>query len=215
MSNFYYKKPLPQGLYAITPPQINHSIQLMEKVGALLEGGIRYLQYRDKSNIKQEREQIARRLKYLCYDYEVPFIVNDDIVLAKAVDADGVHLGQEDINIKQAREYLGHDILIGASCYGNLKLAQQCIKDSADYIAFGSFFHSPTKPKAKLIKPEILKVAKKHFKVPICAIGGITLENSKVLVEQGADWLAVISALFDAPNPELMARKFARIFEQK
>lgn len=203
------------GLYAITPAQLKYSMQLIHQITAVIEGGARYLQYRDKSNTYQEKEHMARALMRLCYDYGVPLIINDNIEIAKAVGADGVHLGKADINIHEARKYLGHHAIIGASCYGDLRMAKNAISAGANYVAFGSFFRSITKPQASIIKPEILHYAKKYFKVPICAIGGITIENASQVIKQGADWIAVTSGIFNQPDPYHTAEQFAKLFQDR
>ena len=122
--------------------------------------------------------------------------MNDEIALAIKVDADGIHLGKSDPYIAGARERLGDKAMIGCSCYNNLDRAQQAAKSGADYITFGAFFPSPTKPEAAHATPDIIQTAKQKFKLPVVAIGGITPENGQSLIEAGADMLAVISGIY-------------------
>lgn len=189
-----------RGLYAITP----EGPGLPDKVRAALEGGIALLQYRRKGGTRQEAEQIAR----LARDYRVPVIVNDDVELAIAVGADGAHLGREDGDLSAARKKLKGRIL-GASCYDRLDLARTAVAAGVDYVAFGSVFASPTKPGAVRAP---LSLFANDLGVPKCAIGGITLDNAPQLIAAGADLLAVISDLFDAPDIAARARAYATLF---
>jgi thiamine-phosphate pyrophosphorylase len=189
-----------RGLYAITP----ESPDLIDKVRRALDGGIALLQYRRKRH--DERE--ARQLIALARRYKVPVIVNDSVDLALQLDADGAHLGRDDGELGAARRRLAGRML-GASCYGDAQLAQRAVRAGADYIAFGSVFASPTKP-AALRAP--LSLFRQDLAVPICAIGGITLENAPQLIAAGADLLAVISDLFDAPDITARAAQYRRLF---
>jgi thiamine-phosphate pyrophosphorylase len=189
-----------RGLYAVTP----EGPRLIEKVRAALEGGIALLQFRRKRGTREEAEEIAR----LARDYRVPLIVNDDIELALAVGADGAHLGREDGDLFIARTKLTGRIL-GASCYDRLELATTAVAAGADYVAFGSVFASPTKPGAVRAP---LSLFANDLGVPKCAIGGITLDNAPQLIAAGADLLAVISDLFDAPDITARARAYAKLF---
>ena len=189
-----------RGLYAITPdgPAIE------EKVQQALEGGIALLQYRRK---RQASTGEARALLALCRRHGVPFIVNDDVELALAVDADGVHLGGEDGDLPAARARMGNRLL-GASCYDRPELARAAIAAGADYIAFGSVFASPTKPAAVRAPLSLFN----DFQLPRCAIGGITLQNAPQAIAAGADMLAVISDLFDAPDIARQAAAYRKLF---
>jgi thiamine-phosphate pyrophosphorylase len=189
-----------RGLYAITPdgPAIG------EKVQQALEGGIALLQYRRK---QQASTGEARALLALCRRHGVPFIVNDDVELALAIDADGVHLGREDGDLSAARAKMGNRLL-GASCYNRSELARAAIAAGADYIAFGSVFASPTKPAAVRAPLSLFD----DFQVPRCAIGGITLQNAPQVIAAGADMLAVISDLFDAPDIARQAAAYRKLF---
>ncbi len=200
-----------RGLYAITPaadaPDTRHA-----RVAAVLTGGATVLQYRDKASSDGARLEQARALRKLAAQHAALFIVNDDPRLAAQVEADGVHLGQDDGDIASARALVGPDALIGVSCYGDLNLAQRAIAAGADYIAFGAAFASPTKPDAAHAPIALFQAARARWTLPIVAIGGIRPDNAPVLVDAGVDALAVISALFDAPDPQAAAAQFASFY---
>jgi len=190
-----------RGLYAITP----EGPGLVAKVRAALQGGIALLQYRNKHGTLDEAREIAR----LAREHGVPLIVNDDVELALAIDADGAHLGRDDGDFPAAREKLKGKIL-GASCYDRLELARSAVAAGADYVAFGSVFASPTKPQAVRAP---LPLFKSDLGVPLCAIGGITLQNAPQVIAAGADLLAVITDLFDAPDIAARARAYGKLFQ--
>jgi thiamine-phosphate pyrophosphorylase len=194
-----------RGLYAITPDGGN-SAELLEKVRAALEGRIALLQYRRKKRNAAEAWQIVE----LAHSYGVRVVINDDVALALEVGADGAHLGRDDGDLALARKLLSRRIL-GASCYGDLGAAQAAVRAGADYVAFGSVFASPTKP-AAVRAPLSLFGEARALGVPLAAIGGITLENASPTIGAGADLLAVISDLFDAPDIRARARDYARLF---
>ncbi|MGQ0577405.1 MAG: thiamine phosphate synthase [Betaproteobacteria bacterium] len=198
------------GLYAITPGLADSAL-LTGKVRAALRGGARVVQYRNKAADKGLRHEQALQVARLCRGAGACFIVNDSIELASAVAADGVHLGKDDGGIGAARALLGPGKLIGVSCYNQLWRARDAVAQGADYIAFGSFFPSPTKPNAENASRDLLRAAK-EFSRPIVAIGGITPDNAAELIEAGADAVAVLSAVFDAPDVECAARRIAGLF---
>ncbi len=200
-----------RGLYAITDGTRDTAL-LVRKVSLALAGGARVIQYRDKHSDGDHRREQALSLAQLCNAANVPLIINDDVDLTLACGADGVHLGGDDVTIATARRALGENRLIGASCYNRLDLARKAVADGADYVAFGSFFASPTKPNAVRATPELLRAARTELKVPLVAIGGISPENAALLVTAGADMLAVISAVFSAPDIESAAQSFAAEF---
>lgn len=200
-----------RGLYAVTPDEAD-SARLMALVRSALAGGARILQYRNKTADTTLRHEQAASLRALCREYGAALIVNDDLELALAVDADGLHLGGEDGSLAAARARLGPSKLLGASCYRSLENAERAIAEGADHIAFGSFFVSTVKPGAVRSSPSLLTEAKRKFKVPVVAIGGITLENASQLIAAGADSVAVISALFGTPDIALAANKFNALF---
>ncbi|MDQ1314180.1 MAG: thiamine-phosphate pyrophosphorylase [Pseudomonadota bacterium] len=204
----------PGGVYAITFETADTE-KLLTQVEAALAGGIAAVQYRDKSGDVARRHEQASELVALCRRYGVPLIVNDDLRLADLCDADGVHLGRDDGSLREARIILGRDKLIGASCYQSLELAQAAQAAGADYVAFGSFFSSPTKPDAGQASLDLLRDAAPRIHVPLVAIGGITLVNAPQLLDAGADSLAVLSALFDAPDIRASARALNHLFESE
>lgn len=201
----------PSGVYALTPECADTS-RLLQIVEAALRGGVASVQYREKTGDVALRHEQASELLELCRSYHVPLIINDDLRLADLVDADGVHLGRDDASLKEARLILGPEKIIGASCYQSLDLAQQAEAASADYVAFGSFYSSPTKPQAVRAPLQLLHDANK-LSVPVVAIGGITLENAPMLIEAGADAIAVITALFDVADIEKAAQELNQLFE--
>jgi thiamine-phosphate pyrophosphorylase len=189
-----------RGLYAITP----EAPDVIDKVRQALEGGITLLQYRRKERDLHE----AREIVSLVRRYQVPVIVNDDVELALEVGADGAHLGREDGELAVARKRLAGRIL-GASCYNDLQLAREAVRAGADYVAFGSVFASPTKPGAVRAP---LSLFRQDLPVPRCAIGGITLQNAPQVIAAGADLLAVISDLFEAPDIAERATQYGKLF---
>ena len=191
-----------RGLYAITP----EGGELERKVRLALEGGVALLQYRRKSKNIQE----ARAIIQLARQFTVPMIINDDVELALELGADGAHLGREDGDLRAARARLAGRVL-GASCYDDLSLARAAVQTGADYVAFGSVFASPTKP-AAVRAPLSLFSDAKSLGVPLAAIGGITLQNAPQLIAAGADLLAVISDLFDAPDIRQRAGDYGKLF---
>ncbi len=186
-------------IYAITPAEEN-TTTLLAQVESAIKGGVRLIQYRDKSLSSSIRIEQAKALRSLCNKYNTLLLINDDIELAKICEADGVHLGQSDSTLLTAREYLGEKAIIGITCHDNLELAQKAVNEGADYISFGCFFPSKTKPNAKPAPLSVLTKAKEQFKLPIVAIGGITKENAQSLIEAGADLLAISAGLFNNPD---------------
>ena len=202
------------GLYAIADTGTLDDGELFEKVRMVLGGGCRILQYRDKSCHEEKRLRQAAELRKMCSHAGTLFIINDDAELAMQVNADGVHCGKEDATVRETRARYP-TLLIGASCYNSLSRALQAVNNGADYIAFGSFFSSSTKPQAKAADLETLQQAKKMFEQPIVAIGGIIAENAEILISSGASAVAVISGVFLTPNPRLSSRKIAALFEKQ
>jgi thiamine-phosphate pyrophosphorylase len=202
-----------KGLYAITPDELD-TAKLLQQAECALRGGATVLQYRNKLADAMLRLAQATALRDMTRKFGVIFIVNDDVRLALKVSADGVHLGADDGDIAAARAVLGRDKSIGASCYNRAPLAIEAVRQGADYVAFGAFFPSSVKPGAVAAEVPMLESVRRELKVPIVAIGGITLENGKQLVAAGADALAVISALWQAPDIEQAAKEFSQLFEQ-
>jgi thiamine-phosphate pyrophosphorylase len=202
------------GLYALTP-DISETRAMSASVGAALDGGAAAIQYRNKTAAPDLRLQQARVLRALCAEHGAAFIVNDDVDLAHAVIADGVHLGRDDASIADARARLHRGALIGASCYDSLDRAEAAVAAGADYVAFGSFYPSSTKPQAARAGLSLILAAKARWTVPVVAIGGITVANAPVLIDAGADAVAVISALFDARDVAAAARSFVALFDRR
>ncbi len=204
------KPSLRRGLYLITPEGQGPG-QLLDRVLPLLPH-VSCLQLRNKTMSADALRTLARDLRDACTDAEVTFIINDDARLAGEVDADGVHLGEHDGAIADARKLLGPTAIIGASCYDDLLVAQAAADAGADYVAFGAFFPSPTKPLAHRASIGLLRESA-CLQVPRVAIGGITPDNAGQLVAAGADLVAVISGVFDAPDPIAAARAYLSCFE--
>lgn len=205
-----------RGLYAITPDWID-SRRLLMATEAILAAGCRFLQYRNKSASDCHRQEQAVSLRGLTRKYGARLIINDDIDLALFCGADGVHLGEDDGEPAAARIRLdaaGPGKILGASCYQSLDKAVSAARMGADYIAFGSFFASPTKPLARRADLGLLAAGKAMTGLPACAIGGITPDNAGELVRAGADLLAVISALYEADDPGRATRQFMTLFEE-
>jgi len=201
-----------QTLYAITDSQLLTGDALFTGVAAALKGGCKLVQYRDKSDDKARKLFEAKSLLALCNQYHAQLLINDDVGLAQEVGAHGVHLGQDDINPIAARIILGSSAIIGVTCHDSLELARKAIKDSANYIAFGRFFSSNTKPDARPAPISLISEARAQFgNTPIVVIGGITLENGKQLLDAGADMLAVCHSLFSADDVSAQARKFIEL----
>lgn len=201
------------GLYAITP-QSTDTAALLAKVRLALQGGAKVVQYRDKRDDVALRFEQASELLALCREFGVPLLINDDLRLADLSGADGLHIGRDDGSLREARLILGPRSLIGVSCYNDLNLARAAQEGGASYAAFGSFFASPTKPHAVAAPLDLLRQAKRELTIPLVAIGGITCENGAALVEAGADALAVISAVFDAPDIRAAAIEFDLLFNK-
>ncbi len=204
-----------RGLYAITPDW-HDTRRLLIATEAILAAGCRVLQYRNKQTSDCHRQEQVVALRGLTHQYGARLIVNDDVELALFCEADGVHLGADDGLLAAARVRLnaaGATKILGASCYQSLPLALAAATAGADYLAFGSFFASPTKPQAKRADPALIAAAKSATGLPVCAIGGITLDNAGSLLAAGADLLAVISALYDTPDPHQAALNFTQLFK--
>jgi thiamine-phosphate pyrophosphorylase len=200
------------GLYVITDAALTPGDALIPAVAAALRGGARVVQYRDKSTDAQRRAEQAAALVALCAQYGALLIVNDDVELAAAVGAAGVHLGRDDPDMHAARRRLGATAIIGVSCYNQLTRAEAAAAQGADYVAFGRFFPSRTKPDAVAASPELLAAARRTLDLPLVAIGGITPDNGAQLLAAGADLLAVIHGVFGQPDIEAAARRFAALF---
>jgi thiamine-phosphate pyrophosphorylase len=198
-----------RGLYAITQTEHKSCDTILLEVESALRGGVVVVQYRDKQ--PQDADALASQLLKLCQRFQVPLLINDDVALAERIGADGVHIGRDDGSIKRARQRLGEQAIIGVSCYNSIEHAQQAQAQGATYVAFGRFFPSSSKPLALPASIETLRLAKLALSIPIVAIGGILPENGSLLLEAGADLLAVIGGLFDE-QPEQAARTYQALF---
>ncbi|HEX3632867.1 MAG TPA: thiamine phosphate synthase [Casimicrobiaceae bacterium] len=205
-------RPRLAGLYVLTP-DLADTAALAARAGLALSGGASAIQYRNKSAPPALKRQQAVALRSLCSARGATFIVNDDIELAHAVDADGVHLGRDDASIAAARARLGPAAIVGVSCYDQIERAEAAIAAGGDYIAFGSFYPSLVKPDA--VRPPLRLIAEAKARWPdisVVAIGGITAANAAPLIEAGADAVAVISAVYDAPDVASAARELVACF---
>lgn len=202
-----------KGLYAITDTSHIDYATMLEKTHAILQAGAHILQYRFTETEHKDRIIQATQLNQLCHLFKVPLIINNDIDLAMQINAAGVHLGKDDPPIDEARATLGKHAIIGCSCYNDLSRASDAIGAGADYLAFGAFFPSPSKPEATYATPAIITQAKLAF-VDTCvvAIGGITPENGRSLITAGADILAVISGLYRSAHPFNATTKYINLF---
>lgn len=193
-----------RGLYLITnddPIQL-----LLEKLdAALATRQIAILQYRRKKVDKADQPAEVEQIKQLCEKYQVPFVINDDLKLAAQFGL-GVHLGQSDGEITDAKSQLPEGVIIGRTCLNSLELAQKAIADGATYVAFGAVYATATKPEAGNVGIEVIKQAAAQYDLPICAIGGLTVENSKPVIEAGADLCGVISDILGRSTAEIPAR---------
>ena len=222
-------KPAIRGLYAIADSAYLDAASFVPAVRAALDGGARVIQYRDKlagaaargesqgwsghkHGTPAQRQAIAHELNRLCLERGVPLLINDDVALAAEIGAAGVHIGRDDPDLAAARRLLGDAAIIGVSCYNELGRAQAAVAAGADYVAFGRFFPSRTKPHAVQATSELLHIARETLRVPIVAIGGITPENGGALLAAGADALAVIEGVFGQPDIRAAAERYAALF---
>ena len=203
----------PCGLYAITERRSTTPGTIIEQVALAIDGGAVMIQYREKHLPREERGREARALATLCHERDVPLIINDDIELAAACGAAGVHLGQDDAPVSRARRRLGQRAIIGVSCYNRMERARTAAGTDASYVAFGRFFPSKTKPGALQAQPALLEQARREIRLPIVAIGGITPANGAELVHAGADLLAVIHGVFGQTDIRAAARRYAALFD--
>jgi thiamine-phosphate pyrophosphorylase len=206
------RQPFPGGLYAITDAHLIPSGELINRVAAAIRGGATVIQYRNKSSSHEECRQQAAALASLCHDQNILLIINDDVELAADVGANGVHLGKSDDSVQMAREALGANAIIGVSCYNVFERAVEAVREGADYVAFGRFFPSQSKPDAVTADLEVLRQARQYLRVPVVAIGGITPENGQPLVAAGAHLLAAIHGVFGQADTEAASRRYARLF---
>ncbi len=199
------------GLYAITDCLTITAEELLIKSELILNAGVALFQYRNKTEDKTQKKELALKLQTLCQRYKTPFIVNDDLELAESMGADGIHLGKNDIDINTARRSLGNKI-IGVSCYNNLERAIVAEQLGADYVAFGAFFPSATKPEAVKADIELIIQSKNILTIPVVAIGGITPENGMELINAKVDYLAVINGLYSTNDTVNATQRYKNLF---
>lgn len=185
-----------KGLYAITDEKLTPDDTVVVQAQTALQAGIKILQYRNKTNSDDEVENICIELQALCKAHDATFIIDDRPHLAKKINADGIHIGKDDMSIQEARVIFPKGI-IGVSCYGSVRKALEAQNEGADYVAFGSFFHSPTKPHSGIVSMSVLEKAKEALSIPICAIGGISVTNIHEISAHAPDMISVVSAVFE------------------
>jgi len=201
-----------RGLYVITDSGLSQPpSSLRHKVALAIEGGARMVQIRDKQTTPDIAE--IQAIADLCQQYKIPLLINDRVELAVQVGADGVHLGQSDARLSEARQRLGESAIIGITCHDSIDLAKRAESEGANYVAFGRFFASRTKPEAPPASLEVLQQARQQLHIPIVAIGGITPDNGDSLIHAGADMLAVIHGVFGQGDITAAAKKFSPLFE--
>ncbi|MGE7137152.1 thiamine phosphate synthase [Luteibacter sp. NPDC031894] len=210
MTTLLRSRPTGKGIYAITDGPRD---DLFAAVEAALAGGARLLQYRDGTTDAERRRSEADEISRICARYEVPFIVDADVALARETGG-GVHLSQEDVSVEAAREQLGPEAIIGVSCYGSIERARHLHAAGADYLSFGAMYPSTTKPGASVVSHDVVTQAA-TLGLPVVAIGGITADNAQVLIDAGADYLAVVSAIFAAPDIQTATRRLADLFDPR
>lgn len=184
-----------KGLYAITDTALTPDHTVYDQVKEALESGVRIIQYRNKIDDDASIKEVCESLQRLCREYGAIFIIDDRPELAQAIKADGLHIGKDDMSLEEARSRF--DGLIGVSCYGSIKKAKEAQMEGADYVAFGSFFASPTKPHSGIVKLSVLQKAKETLDIPVCAIGGINKDNIGDIAAYHPDMISVVSAAFD------------------
>ena len=205
-------KKLITGVYTIIDPEEGSNIfELTKKV---ILGGVKIVQYRDKMNTISQKIINAKKIKHICEKYNVLFIINDSADLAKEVDSDGVHIGQNDDTVEYCKKTLSNEKIIGTS-NNNMEEIHQSIKANVDYLAIGKVFETSTmgKEDRNIVGLELIANAKKITAIPVVAIGGINKNNANKVIKSGADSICVVSEIVKSSNPELEANKFKRFFD--
>jgi len=203
-----------KGLYAVTPDE-KDLFALSSKVESCIRGGARLIQYRSKGLSKTEQNKQAREIKMVCDRYKVPLIINDNVELCRIINANGVHLGEDDDSLEKARLVLGPSKIIGVSCYNSIDRVRKAVDRGATYIALGACFPSKTKPHAPTASLDLIDLVLKNFKIPVVAIGGINLENIELLTNKGISCVALINSLFKGKDIEGTARQFTGLLNSE
>ena len=201
-----------RGLYTLTDNQVVPYSQWPNRVEEIIIGGANIIQLRDKKLTDEVLLDYAVTILEICRYYNIPLIINDRIELAKKINADGVHIGKNDLSLRAARKYLGNKFIIGISCYRNLYTAIQAQNFGADYVAFGSIFPSSTKPHASRCSLATLVEARKILQIPICAIGGLRYQNIQPVIATGVDLVAIGDAIFNAKHPLQATTKLSQTY---
>lgn len=208
------KPSLERGLYVITDCRRLEFNEVLARTQVMLETGVAAVQYRDKNAATKTRITRAAQLHDLCNRYHTPLIINDDIETCLATGAEGLHIGSDDGDCDQVRQRLPADTILGLSCYNSLDKARAARSHGADYVAFGAFFPTDSKEQTVPASTALLKSAKQGLDIPVAAIGGITPENCRPLLEAGTDLVAVISAVYQAEDPAAEVRRFNELFQK-
>ncbi len=204
----------PCELYLISPQEVGGGFP--DRLKAVLTGGpVAAFQLRVKDIGEHELARLAAPLQRICADHKVAFIVNDSVALTKRLGADGVHLGQSDGDVREARALLGPSVQIGRTCHDSRHLAMEAGEAGADYVAFGAFYETSTKPSNYRPQPQLLSWWASLFEIPCVAIGGITPDNAAPLVAAGADFIAVCQAVWGAADPAREVARFQALFAAK
>lgn len=204
-----------QGLYVITDPVLTPPNQLETRVQSALKGGAKIVQFRDKTHSARQRQTQAQMLRQLTHRFGACLIINDDVELCQMVAADGVHLGQDDLSVSEARQRLGEQFIIGATCHGSIALAAAAEAAGADYLAFGRFFPSATKPGAPPASLDDIAPFLQTTTRPCVAIGGITLNNAPTMISAGFSMVAVVHDIFGQPNIAHRCRQYQTLFANR
>ena len=202
-----------KGLYVITDNKLIPESRFVEYVEKAIKGGAKIVQLREKNASREQIINRGKELLKLTRKYGVPLIINDLPELAAEIRADGVHLGENDQSVSDARNILGEKSIIGVSCYGSLERGYYAEREGADYVAFGTPFFTPTKPERAPTSLNVLKEAVKRISLPIFAIGGITSDNAESVLDTGVDGIAVITSVFGSSDPEKAAKELTSIID--
>ena len=201
-------------LYAVTDAAWTGDQTLIEQVREALEGGISFLQLREKKLSEEDFLKEAEEIKKLADQYKVPFVINDNIEIARKVNADGVHVGQDDMPVEEVRKLLGENKIIGVSAH-NVEEAMKAEEGGADYLGVGAVCATSTKSEATVVTMEEMSKICQSVSIPVVAIGGISIDNALELKGTGVDGICVISAIFGSENPSEATKKLLDLYQNK